>query len=442
MEKINLEYFGEKFNQLQSSHSDDFMSIVREKGFENFNRKGLPTYKNEEWKYTSVSDLFRKEYQLSEDKINTQISKSDIDEMRLPGYEKANELFFVNGKFNAGLSNIRSAENQLIILPLEEAANGKYKELVNAHLGKSALFMDDAIHALNTSFIYGGIFIYAVKGQIIENPVYLYHISDARENHILSQPRNLFYVEESAKLQLAETYKTIGSMDSFTNEVFEVVVNSNAIVEYYKIQNDSSNASQVGTTHIRQIGKSFVHTVIVTLDGGMIRNNTNIIMEAAGNEAHMYGLYLLKGNTHVDNHTLVDNKMPNCFSNEFYKGVMDGRSTGVFNGKIYVRPDAQKTNAYQTNNNILLSDGASVNTKPQLEIFADDVKCSHGCTVGRLDEEALFYLRARGISKEHAQAMLLHAFASNIIEQIKIEPLRDYAEQLIVERLADVEAEG
>lgn len=442
MEKINLEYFGEKFNRLQSSHSDDFMSTVREKGFENFNRKGLPTYKNEEWKYTSVSDLFRKEYQLSEDKINTQISKSDIDEMRLPGYEKANELFFVNGKFNAGLSNIRSAENQLIILPLEEAANGKYKELVNAHLGKSALFMDDAIHALNTSFIYGGIFIYAVKGQIIENPVYLYHISDARENHILSQPRNLFYVEESAKLQLAETYKTIGSMDSFTNEVFEVVVNSNAIVEYYKIQNDSSNASQVGTTHIRQIGKSFVHTVIVTLDGGMIRNNTNIIMEAAGNEAHMYGLYLLKGNTHVDNHTLVDNKMPNCFSNEFYKGVMDGRSTGVFNGKIYVRPDAQKTNAYQTNNNILLSDGASVNTKPQLEIFADDVKCSHGCTVGRLDEEALFYLRARGISKEHAQAMLLHAFASNIIEQIKIEPLRDYAEQLIVERLADVEAEG
>ena len=442
MEKINLEYFGEKFSQLQTLDPDHFLSSVREKGFENFNKKGLPTHKNEEWKYTSVGNLFRKEYQLSEDKINTGISKPDIDEMRLPGHEKANELVFVNGKFNAELSNIRSSENQLIILPLEEAANGKYKELVNAHLGKSNLFIDDGMHALNTSFIYGGVFVYAVKGQIIENPLYLYHISDARENHILSQPRSLFYVEESAKLQFAETYKTIGSMDSFTNEVFEVVVNSNAIVEYYKIQNDSPNASQVGTTHIRQIGKSYAHTVVVSLNGGIIRNNTNIIMEAQGNEAHMYGLYLLKGNTHVDNHTLVDNKMPNCFSNEFYKGVMDGRSTGVFNGKIYVRPDAQKTNAYQTNNNILLSDGATVNTKPQLEIFADDVKCSHGCTVGRLDEEALFYLRTRGISKEHAQAMLLHAFASNIIEQIKIEPLRDYAEQLIVERLAEVEAEG
>jgi Fe-S cluster assembly protein SufD len=442
MEKINLEYFEEKFNQLQTLDPDRFISSVREEGFNNFNKKGLPTYKNEEWKYTNVSDLFRKEYSLTEDKIETGISKSDIDEMRLPGFEKANELVFVNGKFNAQLSTIRSSEKQLIIVPLEEAANGKYKELVNRHLGKSNLFINGALQALNTSFIYGGVFVFAVKGQIIENPIYLYHVSDARENHILSQPRSLFYVEENAKLQLAETYKTIGSMDSFTNEVFEVVVNSNAIVEYYKIQNDSSNASQVGTTHIRQIGKSYAHTVIVSLNGGIIRNNTNIIMEAQGNEAHMYGLYLLKGNTHVDNHTLVDNKMPNCFSNEFYKGVMDGRSTGVFNGKIYVRPDAQKTNAYQTNNNILLSDGASVNTKPQLEIFADDVKCSHGCTVGRLDEEALFYLRARGISKEHAQAMLLHAFASNIIEQIKIEPLRDYAEQLIVERLIEVEAEG
>jgi Fe-S cluster assembly protein SufD len=226
-------------------------------------------------------------------------------------------------------------------------------------------------------------------------------------------------------------------MDSFTNEVVEIVVKDNAILEYYKIQNDRANGSHVGTTHIRQIGKSYAHTVIVSLDGGMIRNNTNIVMEAAGNEAHMYGLYLLKGNSHVDNHTLVDNRMPNCFSNELYKGVMDERSTGVFSGKIFVRPDAQKTNAYQTNNNILLSDNATVNTKPQLEIFADDVKCSHGCTVGRLDEEALFYLRARGISKEHAQAMLLKAFAESIIEQIKIEPLKDYAEQLIVDRLAD-----
>ena len=437
MEKINLEYLGEKFNQLQAIDPDNLLTDVRREGFKNFNKKGLPTFKNEEWKYTSVSDLFKKEYHLTEDEVNTGISKSHVDEMRLPGFENANELVFANGKFVPELSTIRSSKEQLVILPLEEAANGIYKDAVKEHLGKSALFINDAIHALNTSFIYGGVFIYAVKGQIIENPVYLYHISDATENHILSQPRSLVFADRSSKLQLVERYKTIGSMDSFTNEVVEIVVKDNAILEYYKIQNDGANGSHVGTTHIRQIGKSYAHTVVVSLDGGMIRNNTNIIMEAAGNEAHMYGLYLLKGNSHVDNHTLVDNRMPNCFSNELYKGVMDERSTGVFSGKIFVRPDAQKTNAYQTNNNILLSDNATVNTKPQLEIFADDVKCSHGCTVGRLDEEALFYLRARGISKEHAQAMLLKAFAESIIEQIKIEPLKDYAEQLIVDRLAD-----
>jgi Fe-S cluster assembly protein SufD len=320
-------------------------------------------------------------------------------------------------------------------MPLEEAENGIYRDIVKQHLGKSALFINDGIHALNTSFIYGGVFILAVKKQIIENPVYFYHISDASDNHILAQPRSLVYLEDLSKLQIAESYKTIGSMDSFINEVAEIVVNTGAIFEHYKIQNDNAAASQVATTHVRQVGKSYAHTLVISLNGGTIRNNTNIIMEAEGNEAHMYGLYLLRGNTHVDNHTLVDNKMPNCFSNELYKGVIDDSATGVFSGKIFVRPDAQKTNAYQSNNNILLSDNASVNSKPQLEIYADDVKCSHGCTVGRLDEEALFYLQTRGISKEHAQAMLLQAYASSIVEQIRIEPLREFAEQLIVERL-------
>ncbi|MEO9022188.1 MAG: Fe-S cluster assembly protein SufD [Ginsengibacter sp.] len=442
MEKINTEYFGEKFDRLQTMDPDGFISTIRKDGFTLFNTKGLPTYKNEEWKYTGISDLFKKEYRLSEDGLNTEISPSDIDGIRLPGYENANELVFVNGKYVSSLSTIRSAEDELTVLPLEEAANGKYKDLISEHLGKSSVFIKDGIHALNTSFIYGGVFVYVNKKQVLKNPVYLYHFSDARENHILSQPRSLFYVDESARLQMVETYKTIGSMDSFTNEVIEVVVNANSIVEYYKFQNDNVNASQVGTTHIRQIGKSYAHTVVVTLNGGTVRNNTNIVMEAAGNEAHMYGLYLLRGNSHVDNHTMVDNTKPNCFSNELYKGVMDDKSTGVFSGKIYVRPDAQKTNAYQINNNILLSEKASVNTKPQLEIFADDVKCSHGCTVGRLDDEALFYLRARGISKEHAQAMLLQAFAASIVEQVKIEPLRKYAEELINDRLSGEEPQS
>jgi Fe-S cluster assembly protein SufD len=191
----------------------------------------------------------------------------------------------------------------------------------------------------------------------------------------------------------------------------------------------------VNTTHIRQIGKSLVNTVTVSLDGGIVRNNLNIAMEAEYSESHFYGLYFLKGNTHVDNHTVVDNVKPHCESNELSKGVVDDSSTAVFNGKIFVQKDAQKTNAYQSNKNVLMSDTASVNTKQQLEIFEDDVKCSHGCTVGRLDDEALFYLRARGLDEKQAKALLLHAFAADILEQVKPEALRNYLEEKINERL-------
>jgi Fe-S cluster assembly protein SufD len=434
MDTINIEYLGDKFNQLQSATADGILSNIRKEGFKTFNKNGIPTIRNEEWRFTNVSNLFRKEYNLPKD--NLEINNSDIDSIRLPGYANANELVFVNGRYVPELSVIRSSEKECIIMPLGNAVKNEYKNLVNEHLGKSSLVIKDGIHALNTSFIYGGVFIHVNKNQVLEHPLYLYHLSDTRNSHTLAQPRSLVYVDQSAKLQLIESFATIGSMDSFTNGVTEIVVNSNAIVEYYKIQNDVVNASQVTTTHIRQIGKSYAHGVTISLNGGLIRNNMNIVMEAEGNEAHLYGLYLLKGNTHVDNHTLVDNTKPNCFSNEFYKGILDDSSSGVFSGKIFVRPDAQKTNAYQSNKNILLSDNATINTKPQLEIFADDVKCSHGCTVGQLDEEALFYLRTRGISKEHAQSMLLSAFAEDVVMQIKLEPLRNYVDKLIIDRLS------
>ena len=270
-------------------------------------------------------------------------------------------------------------------------------------------------------------------------PVYFYHLSDARSYPVLSQPRSLLYIEPGANVRLVETFTTLGASDSFTNQVMEVVADDNAMVEYYKIQNETVNASQVSTTHIRQMGRSYVHAVTITLNGDIVRNNMNVVMDAAGSEAHLYGLYILDGQTHADNHTLVDNVQPNCTSNELYKGILNDRSTGVFNGKIKVQPLAQKTNAYQTNNNILLSNDAVINTKPQLEIFADDVKCSHGCTVGQLDENALFYLRARGIPQSQAQELLLQAFSSDILDQVKPELLRTHIRQLITERLKIIE---
>ncbi|HKP32911.1 MAG TPA: Fe-S cluster assembly protein SufD, partial [Chitinophagaceae bacterium] len=199
--------------------------------------------------------------------------------------------------------------------------------------------------------------------------------------------------------------------------------------------NDAAHTNQVSTTHFRQIGKSILHTVTISLNGGIVRNNLNIALEAEHSEANLHGLYFLKGNTHVDNHTVVDNVKPHCLSNELYKGVIDDNGTAVFNGKIFVEPQAQKTNAFQSNKNILLSDEATVNTKPQLEIFADDVKCSHGCTVGQLDEEGLFYLRSRGISEKIARSLLVHAFAIDILEHIRQPAIRDFVNTLIAARL-------
>jgi Fe-S cluster assembly protein SufD len=223
--------------------------------------------------------------------------------------------------------------------------------------------------------------------------------------------------------------------DNFASHVMEVVVEKDANLEYYKIQNDVPQSSQVSTTLLRQVGKSYVHTVTISLDGNIVRNNLNIALEAEYAEANLHGLYFLKGKSHIDNHTVVDHVKPNCQSNELYKGIIADDGTAVFNGKIFVQPDAQKTNAFQSNKNILMSESASVNTKPQLEIFADDVKCSHGCTVGRLDEEGMFYLQSRGISEKIARSLLVHAFAVDILEHIKPEPLRNYIDQLISERL-------
>jgi Fe-S cluster assembly protein SufD len=427
-----IENIKERFQQTREI-SDNKLGAIEQYAFENFRSLGIPTSKNEEWKYTRVSTLFNKDYQLITAGAPVGLSAEEMDPLRLPGHENANELVFVNGQYSGSLSVIRS--NFISVLPLKEAAENEYAELVSKHLGSSAKYVKDGIYELNTSFIQGGIFIMIKPGRIIEEPVHIYHVTDARNGNILAQPRSLIYVSERAQVMFAETYITLGSFESFTNQVAEVIVEKDAVVEYYKIQSDTSQSNQVSTTHFGQTGKSHVHTVTVSLNGGMVRNNLSIALEAEHSEAHLHGLYFLKGGSHVDNHTVVDNVKPNCHSNELYKGVIDDAATAVFNGKIFVRQPAQKTNAYQSNKNLLLSENASVNTKPQLEIFADDVKCSHGCTVGQLDEEAFFYLRSRGISEKKAKSLLIHAFAVDILDHIKPEPLRNYIDQLISERL-------
>ena len=411
-----------------STHLASFQS----ENWKTFSGMGIPALKHEEWKYIPVKNIFR-------DEMNIALSSSSIDEKIikksiLPGTEKANMIFFVNGRFQSTLSIIHEKE-ALVVKSLEIAAGDEDAIFVEKNLGHSQAYHPDGVNAINGAFAAGGVFIKLMKGKILAQPLMIYHFSDSSNGFRFSQPRILASIEASAQITIVETYINIGGGESLTNEVIEICTGRDSITKYIKLQNEGKHSNHTGTTHVRQLERSNTHAVTITLDGAIVRNNLNMVMEDEHAESHMYGLYLLNGNTIADNHTIVDNRMPHCESNELYKGIMDEKSTGVFNGKIFVRKDAQKTNAYQSNKNILIGEQASANTKPQLEIFADDVKCSHGCTIGKLDEDALFYLKARGISEKNAKALLLHAFASDILGQIENEAIKQHIEQLISERL-------
>ncbi|MEY3177890.1 MAG: hypothetical protein RJB42_131 [Bacteroidota bacterium] len=416
----------------QNSNSTKLGAFHAE-NWNNFSAWGLPAIKHEEWKYTRIRNVFNDKMIVNN---ASGLDAAGVQQYLLPGQLAKNAIVFINGVFDASLSSIAEAEGTLVVKPLATAAEDEDAEFVKTNLGHSQRYHQDGINALNAAFAAGGVYIKVKKGKKVEHPVVIYHITDASVGFIFSQPRVLVNAEQASEVIILETYKKIGNDDSLTNEVIEICAAQDSIVNYIKIQDEGKGANHTGTTHIRQLAKCVTHAVTLTLSGNIVRNNLNMVMEAANSESHMYGLYLLNGETLADNHTIVDNQQPNCLSNELYKGIMDEKSTGVFNGKIFVRQDAQKTNAYQSNKNILIGDSASANTKPQLEIFADDVKCSHGCTIGKLDQDAMFYLKARGISEQNARALLLHAFAVDILDQIKDEEIRTYADQLISARLS------
>jgi Fe-S cluster assembly protein SufD len=413
--------------------SSKHLSLFQQENWKTFSGLGIPALKHEEWRYVPVKNMFKDELQFSVE--DTALDTSLIQQSLLPGTEDFNYIVFYNGRFQETLSVIKE-KDVLIIKSLETAAGDEDAEFVENNLGHSHGYHPDGVNALNGAFAAGGAFIKVKKGTVLRQPLIIYHFADSRKGYRFAQPRILVSAEANAQSTIVETYINIGDGESLTNEVLEICTGRDSVTRYIKLQNEGKLSNYTGTTHVRQLERSNTHAVTITLDGGVVRNNLNMVMEDEHAESHMYGLYLLKGNTLADNHTIVDNKMPHCESNELYKGIMDGQSTGVFNGKIFVRKDAQKTNAYQSNKNILIGDQASANTKPQLEIFADDVKCSHGCTIGKLDEDALFYLRARGIAEKNAKALLLHAFASDILGQIENEAIRIHVEQLISERLS------
>ncbi len=410
---------------------------VRKQAIERFAELGFPTIRNEEWKYTNLMPALKAEYVLSHglqsQVLKTTLTAKDVAPFLVPSM-KANVLVFVNDSYAPELSTIITTLNGVTVSSFAEALQ-RSPELVQKHFARHAAFENDALAALNTAFAHNGAFVGIAEGVVVEEPFHLVFVNDARRNAVLSQPRNLFLLGANAEATIVESYHTIGSHQGFMNVVGEVMLEENAVLHHYKLQNDAENSTFVGATQVHQEASSVFNSVVISLAGGIIRNNLNTMLAGKATDTHFYGLYMVGGKTLVDNHTLADHAMPHCTSNELYKGILDDRSIGVFNGKIMVRQDAQKTLAYQSNRNILLSPNATMNTKPQLEIFADDVKCSHGATSGQLDGDALFYLRARGLSRERAQALLLYAFAGEVIEKIRIEALREYVDTIIAARL-------
>jgi Fe-S cluster assembly protein SufD len=403
----------------------------RKKALEVFHQLGLPEKKAEEYKNTPITRYLKKNFSFEHSpEIPSELDARKFMMQPIDG----NVVVLINGIYSSRYSSIVSPGDELQVTNLSTALAAS-NPVAQQHFGKYADFKTDAFAAWNSASWNHGVFIHVPAGAVVQKPVIIYNIHDATGGEVISSVRNLVVVEKNSEVSIIEHFNSEGDANHFSNTVTEAVVDENAGLNFYSIQNDSGNRHQYGYTHIHQANASRANTFTFTLDGKLIRNTLQLSLDGEGIESHMIGLYLITGDTLADNHTVVDHRKPNSYSNEIYKGIMDGDSKGIFNGKIYVRPQAQKTNAFQANRNILLSDKATVNTKPQLEIWADDVKCSHGCTTGQLDEEALFYIRTRGIPKETARAMMLYAFALEVLNNVKHPELKAYLIDLVSERL-------
>ncbi len=383
--------------------------------------EGIPTNKHEEFKYCNVDAIFRKEFK--------QIENSFSDVSVLPEFKDAINVYIVNGRFHS----IKGTAKGITICSLEQAEK-THKQIVESNLGKHAKPTSSSFVALNTVYCQNGVFILVDKNVEVKETVFVHHITESSTQAFVN-PRTLVVCEASSKFTFVDYYHPTSGANYFSAHTSEIVVEENAHVKHYKIQAEKENAFGVITTEVAQSSNSTYDAATFIFGGSLVRNNHHVRLFGQNIESHLNGLIIGRHNALIDNHTYIDHAMPNCNTNELYKGIAYEKSSLVFNGKIMVRRDAQKTNAYQSSKNILMSDDASIYTKPQLEIYADDVKCSHGTSTGKVDEDALFYLKARGIGDESARKLLLQAFAQELIDKIEIPSLHDRVLELFEESL-------
>lgn len=407
------------------------LSGERNVALEKFLSLGFPTKKDEEYKYTNLKEITEKDYNFHP-KESHNITKEQLNQLHL-GEENFDWIVFVNGKLHKELSKV-SIENAEF-LSLEYVQNQEQYQPILKQYFNTIANPDLAFTNLNFAFQNLGFFLHIPKNTVIEKPIHLFYLSQNQEENTFYNVRNLLIAEQGSKVEIIESHHNFDASFVLTNSVTEIFVDSNAKADWHKLQNDSATSYLIDHIFAKQERDSLATVNTFSFGGKLVRNNLDFIQNGENINSFMNGVTIIGGEQLVDHHTAVHHNQPNCESYQNYKGIFKDKAHGVFNGKVFVDKIAQKTNAYQQNNNVLLSEGATIDTKPQLEIFADDVKCSHGCTVGQLNEDALFYLRARGISKNEAQALLLYAFANDAMENIDIEPLKEKISKLLAEKL-------
>jgi Fe-S cluster assembly protein SufD len=423
--------FEENKKLLTSNDTPDDLAL-REESISYFKENGFPIIKHEDWRFTNLAETVGREYQYffenkDKDLDIASIFKCDVDNLN------TYTAMLYNGWYTYKTEALTTFANGAVVGSLKEARI-KYPEIFKKHYSKYANPAKNSLDALNTAFANDGIFIYIPDNVKMDKPIQLISITKTPVDSMI-QPRNLVVVGKNSHLQLIHCDDMLTHQFSFSNVVTEIFADENSHIEHYKMQNNDNHSALISSTYFNLESNAIATSNTITLNGGLIRNNLNFAMNGEGGEANLYGIYLVDKEQLIDNTTFVDHIKPNCTSHELFKGIIDNKGKAVFNGKILVRRDAQKTNAFQVNKNILLTDEATINTKPNLEIYADDVKCSHGATVGQLDQDAMFYMRARGISEESARMLLLYAFADEVITKISIEALREKMCHLVSRRL-------
>ncbi|MCZ6734886.1 MAG: Fe-S cluster assembly protein SufD [Planctomycetota bacterium] len=425
-----------RFAQVEARLAGDGAALlpIRKKAIERFAQLGFPTTRDEDWRFTNVAPIARTAFEAAtgdgEAVEAHQLATSALLQADWP------RLVFVNGYVAPQLSSVGELPGGVRLESLAAVAHAD-PEALQQHLARHADYQDHPFTALNTAFMEDGAYVHIPKGVYLKQPIHLVFVSTADAGSVISHPRNLIVAETGSQATIIESYLGLGDGVYFTNAVTEIVVGENAVIDHYKVGREAEQAYHVGTTQIYQDRSSNASSHAITIGGALVRNDINTVLDGEGAQCTLNGLYLVSGRQHVDNHLRVEHAKPHCDSREFFKGVLDGHGKAVFTGRIIVRKDAQKTDAKQTNMNLLLSDHAQVDTKPQLEIFADDVKCTHGATIGQIDENAMFYLRSRGLSEPAARGLMVYAFASEAIDRIQPQPLRAQLRQTLFDWLPE-----